>query len=56
MAKKGDWQFLSLSGLIVAQEAGAKITGLNGKWPGLNGSHLVVTNGKIHNKMLKLLQ
>src|SRR3989338_6706289 len=44
------------AGLIVAQEAGAKITGLNGKWPGLNGSHLVVTNGKIHNKMLKLLQ
>lgn len=44
------------AGLIIAQEAGAKITNLNGKWPGLNASHLVVTNRKIHDKVLKLLK
>lgn len=44
------------AGLIIAQEAGAKITDLNGSWPGIDSEHLVVTNGKIHDKVLKLLQ
>jgi len=44
------------AGLIIAQEAGAKITDLKGKWPGLNANYLVVTNEKIHDKVLKLLQ
>jgi myo-inositol-1(or 4)-monophosphatase len=43
-------------GMIVAKEAGAKITNLEGKYPGVNTSHLVVTNGRIHNQVLNLLK
>ncbi|MCK4553562.1 inositol monophosphatase [Candidatus Parcubacteria bacterium] len=43
------------AGLIIAKEAGAKITGLDNKFPGLNVNHLVVTNTKIHQDLLKLL-
>lgn len=44
------------AGIIIAQEAGAKVTNLEDKFPGLNTSHLVITNGKIHDKVLKLLK
>ena len=43
------------AGLVIAQEAGAKITDLNGKFPKLNTGYLVVSNGKIHNQLLELL-
>lgn len=43
------------AGLAIAREAGAKITGLNGKFQGMDTSHLLVTNVKIHDKLLKLL-
>jgi len=43
------------AGITVAKEAGAKITGLDGKYHGQNTSHVVITNGKIHNEFLKLL-
>lgn len=43
------------SGIIITKEAGAKITGLDGKYHGQDTSHLVITNGKIHNDFLKLL-
>lgn len=43
------------AGIVIAKEAEAKITGLDGKYHGQNTSHIVITNGKIHNKFLKLL-
>ncbi len=43
------------AGIIIAKEAGAKITALDGKYHGQNTSHIVITNGKIHNQFLKLL-
>ncbi len=39
----------------IAKEAGAKVTGLDGKFHGQDTSHLVITNGKIHDDFLKLL-
>ncbi|MBU2545074.1 inositol monophosphatase [Patescibacteria group bacterium] len=44
-----------VAGIIIAKEAGAKITGLDGKYLGKNTSHVVITNGKIHNKFLELI-
>ncbi len=43
------------AGIVIAKEAGATITGLDGKFHGQNVSHLIITNGKIHNEFLKLL-
>lgn len=43
------------AGLAIAKEAGAKITDPQGNYPGLDTNYLVVTNGLIHNKLLKLL-
>ena len=43
------------AGLVIATEAGARTTDLGGKYPGLNVNHVLVTNGKIHQKMLQLL-
>ena len=43
------------AGLVIAQEAGAKITDLDGKFPGFDAKHFVVSNGKIHKKLLNLL-
>lgn len=44
------------AGIIIAQEAGAKITNLGGKFPGLNASHIVISNGKIHKDLLKIIK
>lgn len=56
MTGNKDGQILdSGAGMAIAQEAGAKITDLNGKFPGLDARRIVVTNGKIHNELLKLL-
>lgn len=43
------------AGMVIAKEAGAKVTGLDGKFHGQDTSHLVITNGKIHDDFLKLL-
>lgn len=43
------------AGIVIAKEAGAKVTGLDGKYHGQDTSNIVITNGKIHNKFLKLL-
>ncbi|HOZ36282.1 MAG TPA: inositol monophosphatase [bacterium] len=43
------------AGMIIAEEAGAKITNSKGKWPGRNTNDLIVTNGHIHQQLLKLL-
>ena len=43
------------AGIVIAKESGAKITGLDNKYRGQGTSHIVITNGKIHNKFLKLL-
>lgn len=43
------------AGMVIAKEAGAKITGLDGKFHGQDANHLVITNGKIHSDFLKLL-
>ncbi len=43
-------------GMIIAKEAGAKITDLNGKYPGMNANHMVITNNKIHDQVLKILK
>ena len=63
---KGAWEaYIDLSGqesildigagLIIAKEAGAKISGLDGKFHGENVNNIVVTNGKIHDELLRLL-
>ncbi len=44
------------AGLVIAQEAGAKITDLGGQYPGFNARHLLVSNGRIHNQLIKLLK
>ena len=52
----GKEEILDLAaGIIIAKEAGAKITGLDGKFQSQDTSHVVITNGKIHNDFLKLL-
>ncbi|MDD4989735.1 MAG: inositol monophosphatase [Candidatus Pacebacteria bacterium] len=42
-------------GFVIVKEAGGKITGLDGRFHGQDVSNAVVTNGKIHNEFLKLL-
>lgn len=44
------------AGIIIAQEAGAKITDLAGKISGLNARHIVISNGKIHKNLLKIIK
>jgi len=52
----GKEEILDLAaGIVIVKEAGAKITGLDGKYHGQDTSNIVITNGKIHNKFLKLL-
>lgn len=52
----GKEQILDIAaGIAIAKEAGAKITGLDGKYHGQDTAHILITNGKIHNKLLKLL-
>lgn len=43
------------AGFVIAKEAGAKITSLDGKFHGQDISNVVITNGKIHTEFLKLL-
>jgi myo-inositol-1(or 4)-monophosphatase len=38
------------------REAGGKITDFLGKPLGLNGKHVVASNGKIHRAMIKVLK
>ncbi|KPJ55419.1 hypothetical protein AMJ47_00975 [Parcubacteria bacterium DG_72] len=43
------------AGIIIAKEAGARITGLDGKYHGQDTKHIVISNSKIHSKLLKIL-
>ena len=44
------------AGLVIAQEAGAKITDLSGKFPGMDCNNILITNGLIHEKVIELLK
>lgn len=43
------------AGIVIAKEAGAEITGLDGKFHGQDTGHIVITNGIVHKDFLKLL-
>ncbi len=43
------------AGFVIVKEAGGRITSLDGKFHGQDISNVVVTNDKIHNEFLKLL-
>jgi len=47
------WDFLG--GLLLVQEAGGKVTTLDGKNWNLKSSQLLVTNGKIHDELLQII-
>lgn len=44
------------AGFLLVEESGGKITGLNGRIYDLNQNKFLVSNGKIHNKLLKYVQ
>ena len=44
------------AGTLIVKEAGGKITDINGKKPAKGTNHLIASNGKIHNQLLKLLK
>jgi len=53
----GQQNFYDLgASLVIAQEAGAKITDLDGKFPSMDCSNILVTNGLIHQQVLKVLK
>jgi len=52
--KLGPWDFASAS--LMIREAGGKITDFWGKPLGLDGKHIVASNGKIHRAMIKILK
>ena len=43
------------AGIFIAREAGAKVTDFEGNDLGLNPKNILVSNGKIHKKLLKLI-
>lgn len=52
--KLGPWDMAA--GSLIVQEAGGKITDFFGKNLGLNGQHVLASNGKIHQEMLEILK
>lgn len=48
------WDFLG--GLLMVEEAGGRVTGLDGGPWDLTSSELLVTNGKIHEELLQILK
>lgn len=52
--KLGPWDMAA--GSLIVQEAGGKITDFSGKNLGLNGQHVLASNGKIHREMLEILK
>ncbi|MBI5804254.1 inositol monophosphatase [Candidatus Pacearchaeota archaeon] len=51
--KLGTWDHAA--GSLIVEEAGGKVTDVDGKPYSLNNIGVVASNGKIHNKLLKLL-
>ncbi|MBM4331889.1 MAG: inositol monophosphatase [Deltaproteobacteria bacterium] len=52
--KLGTWDMAA--GSLIVREAGGKITDFSGKNLGLNGQHVLASNGKIHREMLNILK
>jgi myo-inositol-1(or 4)-monophosphatase len=52
--KLGPWD-LAAGGLMVL-EAGGRVTDFRGKFPGLDGSRILASNGKIHGEMIRVLK
>ena len=52
--KTNPWDILPEA--LLVQEAGGKVTQIDGKKITINSTSILATNGKIHNKMLKLLK
>jgi myo-inositol-1(or 4)-monophosphatase len=44
------------AGNLMVLEAGGAVTDFRGKSPGLNGKHVLATNGKIHKAMLRIVK
>jgi myo-inositol-1(or 4)-monophosphatase len=44
------------AGSLIVAEAGGIVSNFQGKPPGLNGSHILATNGKIHKAMLRIVK
>ena len=44
------------AGSLMVSEAGGTVTDFLGKHPGLNGKHVLATNGRIHRAMLKVVR
>lgn len=45
-----------ISGAFIDKEAGAKITDFNGKSWQIDSGNVLITNGKIHNRILKIIK
>ncbi|MDI6754972.1 MAG: inositol monophosphatase family protein [Thermodesulfobacteriota bacterium] len=52
--KLGPWDMAA--GSLIVQEAGGKISDFSGENLGLNGQHVLASNGKIHREMLEILK
>jgi myo-inositol-1(or 4)-monophosphatase len=52
--KLGPWDLAA--GSLMIQEAGGKVTDFHGRPPGLDGSFVLASNGKIHGEMIKVLK
>ena len=52
--KLGPWDLAA--GSLMVQEAGGRVTDFHGRPPGLDGSYVLASNGKIHGEMIKILK
>jgi myo-inositol-1(or 4)-monophosphatase len=41
--------------MVIVEEGGGRVTGYDGRYPDLEGRHLVATNGQLHEVMLEVL-
>jgi myo-inositol-1(or 4)-monophosphatase len=52
--KLGSWDLAA--GSLIVREAGGKVTDFSGKSLGLDGQHVLASNGKIHQEMIEVLK
>jgi myo-inositol-1(or 4)-monophosphatase len=52
--KLGPWDLAA--GSLMVQEGGGKVTDFRGRPPGLDGSYILASNGRIHGEMIKVLK
>jgi myo-inositol-1(or 4)-monophosphatase len=45
----------SAAGIVIAEEAGASITRIDGKPYSIYDKQILISNGKLHNEMLNLI-